>query len=319
MRKEIVALCLLIVLSSCSDTDKRQYPSKIFENFTFSEETPLLKRVGNAPDFILEYLSEIDNTDSYSNYTLTKEKKIQLQQMLSILPDKMKKILDERLIGIYFINNFFGSGLADFTISKNDTIYTFMVINPKLFNMTLSEILTLRDSSPFKQTNLSLTTETSKDYPALIYILLHESAHIADYVLSITPIVEEVLFEYGIMQKEGTAFTNNSWVSCNVPTKGNIDNSQLSFYTENEEWKLDDKKLLTYYNALKDSDFVSLYSTQNWAEDLADYTMQYILAEYLDCTISYSITDNNDEIFRYTPMNNKKVLNRAEFISNYLF
>ena len=58
--------------------------------------------------------------------------------------------LEERFIGLYFVENLMGNGLTDWVLDDEGRVYTYMILDPAAFQSTLTELLTARAKSAFK-------------------------------------------------------------------------------------------------------------------------------------------------------------------------
>ena len=174
-----------------------QSPEKRLASYDYDFSSNLIDRVKKPPEFILSYLNSMDNTDKYSSYIPTESDMETIGKSFSLLPKLHKQILQDRLISIYFIDNFLGSGLADIVLSENDEMYAFLVFNASVLKTSLSELITYKENTYFIQNepSIQIEIELSEEIPGLLYIMLHESTHIVDFIERFTPYVEPFILE----------------------------------------------------------------------------------------------------------------------------
>jgi len=132
---------------------------KRIDNYDTDFDKGLIERVGIPPDFVLTYIRRADNMPGYAPYTPTEAEMTIIEKELELLPDIHRQILEKRLVGIYFIENFLGSGLADYIIGDDDTVYTILIFNPRVLQSSLSEYVSYKENSCFVRDDSSTRVE----------------------------------------------------------------------------------------------------------------------------------------------------------------
>lgn len=195
----LISLIISVILSSCVSQKQedlfikvKSIPAKNYSSYSFNPDSTLLSRVRDTPDFILDYLKNMDTVDYYTSYTPTSEEMDLIEEYLDLLPPLNRKIMKEKLLGIYFVSNFTGSGMADYAVDDDRNIYTLLFLNPDTLKVRINEWMDYRENTSFIEENdeIRIEVECGNNYLALLYILLHESTHIVDYINSITPYTE---------------------------------------------------------------------------------------------------------------------------------
>jgi hypothetical protein len=199
MRK--IAYLIIISLSALAfSCDKKaiELPVKQFGNYTLRQHLPLYDRIEPAPKVVTDFWMEADGRKDYTPYMPGGREMAEIRKVLELLPPLHKKAMKERLIGIYFINNFLGSGGADWVVDGKRNLYFYLVVNPRLLAMKdLSEMLTWRERSCFiDERDVTISVNCGGGVNQLTYIMLHEGAHIVDYACRITPYVEKELMDF---------------------------------------------------------------------------------------------------------------------------
>ena len=293
---------------------------KIVDKFSFEENSPLKDRIKEAPSFVIQAWEKWDKQTNYVNYALTpKERKI-VETYFQYLPPLHKKTLKKRLLGIYIVENFLGSGATDWAIDKDGEVYCYMIFSPQVFKKTISELVTDKEKTcfqPIKNINLKITI--SDDYNGFLYILLHESTHVVDYVNRFTPYPEKNISKIMRKKKKKGYFTRGVWAYYEELEEEVtfLKKDKITFYGFNKGPKISIKKAKSIYKALLHTPFISLYGTLNWAEDFAEYVTFYHLVNYLDCdysiNFSYS-TEMNSKNYTYRPLHRKSVKRREKYL-----
>lgn len=280
----LIALLLAVVGCTTVQTPSIEraiaaMPAKNLKSYQFDAEAPLIDRVAAAPDFVLKYLRDADNTDKYTAYLPSNVEKGQLDSYLSLLPESYQRTLEERLVAIYFISNWIGSGMADYVLDERKQLYAILVINPETMKHDLSEWITYRESTAFQlqgqgSGRLTVRIDCGIQYTGLMYLLLHETSHIMDYIHHYTPYVEDNLRALGLGTGD-TDFTKGVWINYDTPVRqfDFASRHEISYYGLGH--LLSSAQAPAVYGGLKTSPFASLYGSRNWAEDFAELCTWY--------------------------------------------
>ncbi|MFC2076530.1 hypothetical protein ACFLT7_05560 [candidate division KSB1 bacterium] len=289
-------------------------PAKLFKSYSFNPDTPLISRLKPVPDFVLDYLKDFDQRPDYSSYDPSEAELDLLREYIPTLPPLHREVLKERLIGIYFIDNFMGSGMADYVLAENNDIYTILVLNSKIFGSDISDWLTYKDSTCFADSSseAEVRINCGREFNGLMYILLHEATHIVDYVMQLTPYVEPDFLTLGGFAEKESEFTANIWTEYDQPKKP-FDfpgRDRVTFYGMGGGPKIDLKEAADIYLKLSQTPFASLYSSLSWAEDFADLATFYHLTVILKQPYEIQCYIRNELVFNYSPMETAEVMNR---------
>lgn len=288
-------------------------------NDFFNPQSKLVDRIRIQDDFVLDYLKKYDDNDSYEFYQPTEQEKVLFEEYLELLPDNYLDVLESRVVGIYFIDNYLASGMTDFVLCQDsDELFCFLVFNPALINVPMEEWITKKENSCFVDTdpNLNINVSIESPYTGLLYILIHESTHVMDYVLSISPYVEPDIGELNSKMDATTSFTERVWSDYRIPF--GINNYEMRDYVTFYGFKngplIADTNAVELYTNLSNSLFISLYGSANWAEDLAEYMTFYHLTQTLNLDYSINVTYHKALKFTYIPFEKSEILNRINNI-----
>lgn len=320
--KLILISSILLLVVSCNRSNKNSAYERVyqFKNYDFNSSTTLMERVQETPEVVLDYLKAYDNRPDYTSYTLSDYEREIVEENLELLPDSYKEILNECLLGIYFIEDFWGSGIADYVIDSDKNIYPFIVLNPARLHETLNEAFLYKEMTCFIDdgSDLSLKVNISDDYNGILYILLHELSHAIDYRKHITPYTTKRVIN-DFEPNFNSTFISNIWDDYDVIAKSYSAEifERISFYGFNEGPHIELSEVLDLYKKLDKTPFISLYATSCWAEDLAElYSMQYLVEE-LGCIFEIDIYENSDLLYTYEPLKRESIQNR--FLENTYF
>jgi hypothetical protein len=299
----------------------KSMPAHNFSSYEFSSEIPLISRVQQVPDFVMAYLKEMDQIESYMPYQPTAEEMSMIEEYLSLLPPLHKEVLRSRLLGIYFVENLLGSGLGDFALDEDNELYTFLVLNPETMRNDISTWMTFRENTCFVQNDAAFRVEVDcgTEYTGLLYILLHEATHVVDYTMRYTPYVEKWMTEIQVGETpQTTAFTDGIWADYSTPAQ-DADftlRKDITFYGLYDGPKINISDAQTVYEQWASSRFMSLYGCMSWAEDFAEYVTWYHYSNKLGQPYSIRLLRNDEVLYEISPVEFNGVRSRESSIQS---
>ncbi len=290
-------------------------------------QSPLHERIGIAPDFVLETMGGWDEK-TYKSYALSKDELHLMKEYLNLLPPLFQKVLKESLIGIYFVEeNFLGSGFAEMCFDENYHAKTFLIINKKTLNLSLSEWLTQKELTCFiddQKLNMEVQVEVSDDYLGLYGILLHEAAHCVDYVHRITPYLDgnnylfHLIYNYPVKAPEFSSI----WKSDRLYNLHKVNfplSSKVTFYGMNKGPKLKLTQAKKLYQQLEQTPFCSAYASLLRPEDFAESAMYYHLTQHLNLPYKIKVLKKEKLFHQYEPFKNPHIKERLQFLEKLMY
>lgn len=288
------------------------------EKFGFDPDSPVHSRVRTAPDFAVRHI----NTAIYRNgscvpYEPSPREHDMIRRELESLPPLCRRALRERVPGIYFLDGMNARGIVDTVTNREGRPYWILYLNRKTLSESGSELLTRKFLTAFRATGdgHGLSVDCGRRMTGLSYILLHESAHIADFAFRISPPSASALSKnpgrYPIASAVWTDF-NRPRPEFDFPER-----SRLAFYgrQRGEKPPLSEAPLLL--SRLENSPFVSPYACLNWHEDLAELFAFFVLTEKQGHPYSITITSNGRAVFRTRPMKSPAVHARTALLERF--
>jgi hypothetical protein len=300
-------LCILVagsvaVAMGCSSTAEtaklrqsiRATPAKQLAAYPDTLTLPLERRVGDIPSVFLDRLRSLDQNDAYSAYALPDDQREMVVRYLHQLPPANRRVLEARLIGLYFVSGLTGTGFSDYVLDTQGHLYVVMAFNPACLTTELSEWMTKRERSAFAGTNSFVSVDCGTGYTGFLYAILHESTHALDYIERLTPFVEPALKALDLPPTAiDQQFTTGVWKSYSTPLPQHDYplRAAMRFYgvPSANGLKLTDAGQL--YDWLEHSPFVSLYGAQSWAEDLAESVTWFHFVSVMGGTYALKLTD----------------------------
>lgn len=319
MKKSIVLLVLITAWGCVQQqenqwTSPREYlksiPQKNLDYFSYDMEVPLSQRFATEKDGYIDFANEFE-AHPFSVVPPGEDHLAAFSEYFDKLPPLFKRTMEERVIRIYLVKDMDGAGMADWTMSIDDEIYIVLLLNEKTFRTSLQDWISYRESSAYGDTE-TIKVSSESNHSALLYLLIHEAAHIVDYVHRINTFVEPFLGQYYQLEDIPSKKFENYWSAYNTPTKIEGVPNNFSFYGMSEE-TLDSSKAPTYLSKLKASPYPSMYGTKNWAEDFAELATFYLLEKNYNAVYTFSSGDVS-----YKPHKNPLVKARYDLIKKVL-
>jgi len=291
----------------------RKNPAKQLSTYSADFTSPLEDRVYEAPKALIDYLDRMDGTDRYKPYALTAEDAALFADYLAKLPSTYRALMNDKLIGFYFIDHFIGAGLSDLVLSDDGSAYCIMVLNSEILHTSIQDWISMRDSSCFEdKSGIRITNDMGNTYRELIHTLVHESAHVYDYCRNATPYTEPHMKMLGFaLSSDETPFTSGVWKTWNqtIQTYDFQNRNRITSYGLGK--KLDGKTAEALYQSLAKTPFVSLYGSTCWAEDYAETVAWFYLDDTLGIDYKPAVFKGALELARYEPLQNP--LSRARY------
>lgn len=274
-----------LLLAACAGPSVELPAQNRLESYAFDPASPLESRITAPPKLFLDFFRVFDERPDYRSYEPTPADRAMVMDYLRLLPPVYEKTFRERCVGIHFVPDMVGNGLADWIVGPEGRIYFHLMLNPTSMTKTITETLSERERSAFiPAKGWSLEVEAGARYKGLLYALLHEGAHCLDYALEISPYTDEGMPPaYRPARPALRDFFMSSWsgYSRPLPARDFPGRGKVSFYGLGGGPKLGIAEAADLYRGLAGSGFASLYGAQSWGEDLADLATFSILTEKL--------------------------------------
>ena len=316
--KKIFVYLLLFFLFSCNrGNGENLHPFQKVDNYNGNVNSSIEERLLNTPPIIVDYLNEYDNVSIYSSYELDNNEKQLFMDYFNIIPSKYRNIISEKVIGIYFINNFLGGGMTFPVFNNKGNMYIVLFFNPEILHQNITNWINYRDNSAFlNNRRVNIVVDCNSKYNALIHTLLHEASHVYDFYNFVTPYTEKFLENKKTIFP--TEFVKGIWNDFDEPNKDfNFRNREkISFYGQGE--KIDKMYAIELYDSLNNTPFSSLYASKTWAEDFAENFTWYYLKNYCETDYNVEIIERGKLIISYNPNDNDLVKKRYKIFEDII-
>jgi hypothetical protein len=281
--------------------------------YGFDPSTALESRIGETSAAVLKEFRDGGATPTVHVLTVAERQKV--SRALAALPPLNHRILRERLRSISFLDGMPNTALTS-TVNPGEPYKLFDVtIRAGILNQDVSELLTQKERTCFETANSPLTVSVQGGtLDAIVYVLLHETTHVVDGSLHITP-------EAGPGDRpdksSATSFTKDVWSgrTTHAPRYRDTLLESVRFYSDGKVLSIDQAEAV--YTALSRTPFVSLYGSNNWYDDLAEVVAWYHLTEKLKQPYRIEIRKNDQVIFAYEPMRSGLVRSRFDQMKRF--
>jgi hypothetical protein len=289
-------------------------PSKHFENYRFDPASNVTERIYEVPEFIIKPLRVHDRRKDYTPYTPTNGELMLLAAYLDLLPPVNQQLIQERVVAIFFVNNLLGGGMTDWVLDVEGKPYFYILINSNALKESLATFLTKKELTCFKinDPSIKIAVDSGSKFRGLLYVLMHESVHVVDYVRGLTPYPDPWFGR--AMGKSGnpTEFTKGFWRTYRetvTPYDPRI-TEDVTFYSLDGGPKLNITEAPSIYDRLSTMPYISLYATLSWAEDLADTVTFYHLTKRLELPYRIHLFRNDHRIAEHLPAQKTPIRDR---------
>jgi hypothetical protein len=267
---------------------------KLFQRFQPNLALPLAERAQTIPDDFLKILIDYDKSigiknTNYKAHPLSPEEAAMFGEYLKLLPGRYRTTFSNKLMAVYFVDNFSGAGLTDWLVNENGDFYYYTILNGSLLTESLDDWLTYRENSFFTPgSEFSIRVRTGTDFKALMYGFLHEGGHIVDIEYHVTPYLDPPHKKFIKQESEVSDFTRGVWEGQKTPVAQYKFNNQgtLNVYGIFNRELVPASEMETMFLQLDKTPFVSFYAGSAWYEDFADF----ITYHYIDKKLGGSIT-----------------------------
>lgn len=244
------------------------------ESYSFNPASLLETRIKLIPAPVLEFFRAFDSRPDYAGYAPSAADRALVLEYLRLLPPAYEKTFRQRCLGVYFVPDMVGYGLADWVAGPDGTIYFQLILNAAVLRESLSETLTSRERTCFiPRAGWSLRVDAGTGYKGLLYALAHEGGHGLDYAAGLTPYTDDMMPPaYRPRRPLSGGLFLRRWADYAKPRPefSFPGRDQVTFYGFGGGPKLDIGGAADLYRGMMAAGFVSLYASKSWAETLAD-------------------------------------------------
>ena len=281
----------------CSDTDHECAVSAIPDSpvlkvsfWKQAFDKPVENRLGVAPDGLVTLLNLDNIAQGYPNKPhaapIPADFLQDVKGALADMPARVKRLLDRKLAGIYFVKDL---GSTGYTQRINGGFFSedagLIVLDMDVLgSRTANDWITWKERTPFRPDShyrLDARIETDQQDTrrnAILYILLHELGHVLSIGENFHPPWDETQVRPSL---EGFPFAQLSWEAGN-PRSSNyasLFDSEFPLRRNIVYYlgaRLKGDQMVDAYHQLEKTSYPTLYAATSPAEDFADSFVNYV-------------------------------------------
>jgi hypothetical protein len=282
---------------ACKDTDKdclyrqlSRHAVRRAASWAPERNRPLLERMQPAPATLVEYLNLDNRLNGYPERPRAASPDpafmADLRDAFAGLPDRVKRLVDERLVGIYLVEDLGGTGYTDVVQDAQDEpAGGYVVLDAGVLSrLSANAWATWKENTPFRpQPGYGLQARIEDDAHdnrknAIQYILLHELAHVVSIGSNIHPpwtidaneVRLTMQYRYFAQSWHIDRWHNRyaSEFEAEFPQRANV-----AYYFGA---KLDAADMAPTYASLAKTNFTSLYGATRPGDDFAEAFASYV-------------------------------------------
>jgi hypothetical protein len=266
-------------------------------------------RIKETPATVLKMFEEAGEAVPTA-HALTEAERRKLSAAFATLPPLHRRVLGDRLRSVSFLDGMPNTALTS-PVNPDEPYRLFHItIRAGILREDVSEWMTWKERSCFEAAGspLSVAVEAGK-LDAILYVLLHETTHVVDACLRITPAIPSGDPPAG--DAPASAFTEGVWTGRLTPSPRYRDPllERVRYRAGGKTFAIDQAEAV--YTSLGRTPFVSLYGSSNWYDDLAEYLALYHLTEVLKQPYRIVVRKEGKEAFAYEPMKSDVVRGRV--------
>jgi hypothetical protein len=298
---------------ACAFKALQSHPAKTMAFWSDTFKAPLEQRIAPAPAGLVELLSLDVMVNGFRNHprasTLEDDFRADVRSALAEIPDTVKRKLEGKLAGIYFADDFGGTGFSDaIRTAQGERMAGFVVLDPTVLRKrNANGWATWKENTPFtpdSRFELKATIETPGDdnrKQEIQYILLHELGHVLSIGASFHPSWN--LSPAKVPVGESYPFFELSWF---VDRARNRYASQFEIaFPERKDVvyyfgaQLPARSMASIYESLEQTNFPTLYAATHPADDFAESFANYVHTVLMKKPFEIRISEDGSVARRY--------------------
>jgi len=307
MKPFVLACCLFLSFTGSALAQKQQAGATISaaSPSTFDTSTPLRSRIGFPPDSVRQRYHDLPKP-SASLHELTAAEHAKVEAVLQELPAFTRQVFIEHVRSISFVDGITNNGTTIKEAGSTFPVFD-MVLRAGLLNEDISEFLTRKERGYYTATSSDLTISIDAgSYPALLYVLLHESVHVLDISNRAGQPGSPRLFA----DNSSDQLERGIWENATTKVPGyRSPLFELSWFGAGKPESIDAAE--PTYRLLAKTPFVSLYGSSNWYDDAAELVTCYYLTQKLQQPYRIVVSRGTETLYSLSPMEGTLV--RARF------
>jgi hypothetical protein len=268
--------------------------------------SPLGSRIAPPPRAFLDLFTDAKPT----LHNLTADERRKVEAALTELPALHRRVLAERLRSLSFVDGMPNTALT-YPANPGEAFRLYdITVRAGVLRQNVSEFLTEKELTCFDTTGSSLTISVDAgSMDAIVYVLLHEAAHVVDGGLRIAFDVPSGPIEHALIQGVWTDRTTA------LPQYRHPLLESTRFHAGGRVLNITDAEAV--YSELGRTPFFTLYSSSNWHCDFAELVTWRTLTQNRGQPYRVLILDHGEIAYAFEPTGSALVQDRFELLERF--
>ena len=304
----LAAVALAVLAATASGARQNAARDAVLRAHRIDPASPLASRVGETPPSVVAMITDA-GMGSPTAHPLSADERAILARAFDVLPPLHKRVLAERLRTVSALDGMPNNALTSPATADEPFRVFDITLRAGLFRENMSQFLTKKERTIFDSGASPMAVSIDGgSLEALVFILLHESTHIVDGSMHMTP---GTWVDGGTTDAPITSdFLVGIWTDrlSVAPVHAQPLLDRIVF--RNGGAPLPVAQAPDVYAALSRTPFASLYGSSSAPDDLAEFVAWYHLTQKLDQPYRITVRNGDREVYAYEPMRSPLVQKR---------
>lgn len=278
-------------------------------------EIPIGERIGAAPKELIDFIARVNSATGVADsarapVAVAAEFRADVRSAIEDIPDAVKQLLVNKLLGVYFVHGVGASAVTDVVLGpRGEPLGAVIAMDPDAFmHRSANDWISWKENTPFLPSpSIKLDAriaEPGRDgrRAAIQFLLLHEFGHVASLGEAAVP--DWWLDPQHLQATDNYSFLAIDWQVVERdgrrtvlprPDKDFARRERVTYYSES---RLSADDIVPVYEALQNTSFATLYSATGVQDDFAESFATYVHTEMMDRPYEVSIHHNGKEVMR---------------------
>ncbi len=307
----LIGLVLASLIGGCASDALNPAPlAEPLRSLGVDSRSSVETRIGDVPTEVVKRAAQFRGV-SLTSHTPSATERRKFSAALAALSPLQRRVVQEHLRSVSFADGL-GANAQTVRVDCKDPCVAFdLIINTQILNETVSEFLTRKERSLFETDGSSLNVSVDGgSMDAVVFILLHESTHMIDGLLKLTP---QYAPGFPIPASGQTAFSRDVWDTVTTPAAPYRSAVLDSVQPGGKPIAIGQAQAV--YDDLRKTPFVSVYARSMAPEDLAELAAWRQMTQKLGQPYRIEIREGARVVFVFEPMKSALVRNRLPHLA----
>lgn len=310
-----IALAIFALAAACMSPERPEAPAPDagLLKLGVDSTSPIESRIRPVPTEVVRSYASFQKA-TLTDRVLTDAQREKVAAAVAMLTPLQVSVLRKHLRSISFADGMPNNAQTARVLSSDYLAFD-IVFNANVLDETVSEFLSRKEAQLFDTSGSPLSVAIDGgSMDAIVYLLLHEAAHGVDMLLELTP--QTAPFS-PIPDERHTPLSRGVWETARMPVEAYRDDILDSIPWRSGSKPLPIDRAKVYYDALRETPFVSAYATTLAPEDAAELVAWRQLSQNLKQPYRVEIRNGSTVIYSYEPMKSHLVQSRLKLLDHF--